>query len=103
MTHKTTYPEELASRSEVNRLARDFIAVAWMDERGPLSEAIRIARAEMLAHVRTYREAAKVNGNASGGAYCRWKVNRSERAFRRIQAIAERHRRRTLRIKSDPA
>lgn len=90
MTHETTYPEELASRSEVNRLARDFIAVAWMDERGSLSEAITIARAEMLAHVRTYREAAKANGDAPGGAYCRWKVNRNERAFRRIQAISYR-------------
>jgi len=96
MTHKNTYPEELASRSEVNRLARDFIAVAWMDERGPLSEALTIARTEMLGHVRTYREAARVNGNAPGGAYCRWKVNRNERAFRRIQAIAERYRRLTF-------
>jgi hypothetical protein len=96
MTHETTYPEELASRSEVNRLARDFIAVAWMDERGPLRRALTIARSEMLDHVRIYREAARANGDAPGGAYCRWKVNRNERAFRRIQAIAERHYRLTF-------
>ncbi len=96
MKDQTTYPEELATRSEVNRLARDFIAVAWMDERGPLSGALTIARAEMLGHVRTYREAAKANGSGPGGAYCRWKVNRNERAFRRIQAIAERYYRLTF-------
>ena len=96
MKDQTTYPEDLASRSDVNRLARDFIAVAWMDERGSLSAAITIARAEMLEHVRAYREAAKANEDAPGGAYCRWKVNRNERAFRRIQAIAERYRRLTF-------
>ena len=96
MTHETTYPEELASRSEVNRLARDFISVAWKDEGGALSQAVRIAAYEMLGHVRTYREAAKANGNGPGGAYCRWKVNRNERAFRRIQAIAERYYRLTF-------
>lgn len=96
MKDQATYPEELASRFEVNRLARDFIAVAWMDEAGALSQALTIARSKMLDHVRTYREAAKANGNAPGGAYYRWKVNRNERAFRRIQAIAERYRRLTF-------
>ena len=96
MKDQTTYPEQLASRSDVNRLARDFIAVAWKDEGGALSQAVRIAAYEMLDHVETYREAAKVNGDAPGGAYCRWKVNRNERAFRRIQAIAERYYRLTF-------